>query len=139
VDIRNGDQRALQPVIGAGVYATDMPIGKVERVIVNPDNRLVTGILSNAVFPDPAQIGSNWLWNEKYYSERKVMIPMSAVRHQTSVSVFLKEKGAVVAGFSTFDPAVYSTPQHDWEPPYPYKHGDVLLPRDDKSGNHVQT
>jgi osmotically-inducible protein OsmY/sporulation protein YlmC with PRC-barrel domain len=131
VEIRNGDQRPLQPVIGSGVYATDMPVGKVENVIINPDNRLVTGILVDAVVPEPTQTGSNWLWNEKHYSERKIVIPVSAVRHQTSVSVFLKEKAAFVAKLHAFDPTAYSSPPHNWEPPYPYKHADVLLARDE--------
>jgi osmotically-inducible protein OsmY/sporulation protein YlmC with PRC-barrel domain len=137
VEIRNGDQRPLQPVIGSGVYATDMPVGKVENVIINPDNRLVTGILVDAVVPEPTQTGSNWLWNEKHYSERKIVIPVSAVRHQTSVSVFLKEKAAFVAKLHAFDPTAYSSPPHDWEPPYPYKHAHVLLARNDRARSDV--
>jgi osmotically-inducible protein OsmY len=137
VEIHNRDQRPLQPVIGSGVYATDMPIGKVEKVIIDPDNRLVTGILVDAVVPDPAQTGSNWLWNEKHYSERKIVIPVSAVRHQTSVSVFLKEKATFVAKLHAFEPAAYSSPPHDWESPYPYKHADVLLARDERARSDV--
>jgi hypothetical protein len=137
VEIHNRDQRPLQPAIGSGVYATDMPIGKVEKVIINPDNRLVTGILVDAVVPDPAQTGSNWLWNERHYSERKIVIPVRAVRHQTSVSVFLKEKAAFVAKLHAFDPTAYSSPPHDWEPPYPYKHADVLLARDERARRDV--
>jgi hypothetical protein len=137
VEIRNGDQRPLQPVIGSGIYATDMPVGKVEKVIINPDNRLVTGILVDAVVPEPTQTGSNWLWNEKNYSERKIVIPVSAVRHQTSVSVFLKEKATFVAKLHAFDPTAYSSPPHDWEPPYPYEHVDVLLARDERARSDV--
>ena len=132
-DIDVEDQRIWQPVIGAGIYATDMPIGKVEKVIIDPENRLVTAILANAVLPDPEQIGSNWLWNEHHYSERRIIIPIEAVRHVSSISVFLKEKGAVVAGFKDFDPDSYFPAPEVWEPPYPYKHADILLPR------HVET
>ena len=132
-DIDVEDQRIWQPVIGAGIYATDMPIGKVEKVIIDPENRLVTAILANAVLPDPEQMGSNWLWNEHHYSERRIIIPIEAVRHVSSISVFLKEKGAVVAGFKDFDPDSYFPAPEVWEPPYPYKHADILLPR------HVET
>ena len=121
------DQRALQPVIGAGIYATDIIIGVVEKVVVNPGNRLVTAILANAVLLDPDQIGSNWLRNEHRYSERKIIIPIGMVRHQTSTSVFLNVRGAVVAECNDFDPASYLPSPAEWEPLYPYKHTDILL------------
>jgi len=121
------DQRIWQPVIGAGIYATDMTIGKVEKVVIDPDNRLVTAILANARLPEPDQVGSNWPWNERYYSDRRVIIPIEMVRHVSSTSVFLKEKGAVVAGFNDFDAGSYSPAPEVWEPPYPYKHTYILL------------
>lgn len=129
VDIDVEDQRIWQPVIGAGMYATDMTIGKVEKVVVNPDNRLVTAILANAILPDPEQMGANWLWNEHHYSERRVIIPIEAVRHVSSTSVFLKEKGEVVAGYNDFDSGSYFPAPGIWEPPYPYRHTDILLPQ----------
>jgi osmotically-inducible protein OsmY len=128
-DINVEDQRIWQPVIGTGIYATDMTTGKVEKVIIDPDSRLVTAILANAVLPDPEQRRSNWLWNEHHYSERRVIIPIEAVRHVSSISVFLKEKGMVVAGFKDFDPDSYFRAPAVWEPPYPYKHTDTLLPK----------
>lgn len=121
------DQRALQPTIGTGIYATDIIIGVVEKVVISPENRLVTAILANVVFPDPDQMGSNWLRHEHHYSERRVIIPINAVQHLTSTSVFLKERAAVVAGFNDFNPAAYLPAPDEWEPPYPYKHTDVLI------------
>jgi osmotically-inducible protein OsmY len=126
-DIAAEDQRIWQPVIGAGIFATDMTIGRVEKVVIDPDNRLVTAILAKAILPDLEQMGSNWLWNEHHYSERRVIIPIDAVRHVSSTSVFLKEKGAVVVGFNDFDPGSYFPAPAVWEPPYPYKHTDILL------------
>lgn len=123
------DQRALQPVIGTSIYATDMKIGKVEKVVINPDNRLVTAILAHAVLPEPDQIGPNWAWNEHHYFERRVILPIETVGHLTSTSVFLREKGEVVAAFSNFDPGLYFPAPEVWEPPYPYKHTDLLLPK----------
>jgi osmotically-inducible protein OsmY len=127
VDIDIEGQQALQPAIGAGIYATDIIVGVVEKVVVNPDNRLVTAILATAVFPDPDQAGSNWLRNEHRYSERRIIIPIGSVRHLTSTSVFLREKGAVVAGFNDFDWPAYSAAPEEWEPPYPYKPTDILI------------
>jgi hypothetical protein len=127
VEIDSENPRALQPVIGATIYATDIIIGSVDKVIVNPKNRLVTAVISNTVFPDSDQMGSNWLWNEHHYAKRSLIIPIEAVRRLTSTSIFLKEKGEVVADFNDFDAALYLPAPEDWEPPYPYKHTDILL------------
>ena len=137
VDIKTEDQRALQPILGAGIYATDLLIGVVEKVIINPDNRLVTAILANAVFPDPTQVGSNWLWNEHLYAERRILIPIETVRHQSELDIFLKVKGAEAAAFQTFDAESYSSPDENWQPPYPYKRADILIFRQPKPHESV--
>ena len=129
VDINTEDQRALQPIIGAGIYATDILIGVVEKVVINPDDRLVTAILANAVFPDSTQMGSNWLWNEHLYVERRIILPIDAVRHQSELDIFLKVNGAEAATFETFEADSYSSPDENWQPPYPYKHADILIVR----------
>jgi hypothetical protein len=128
-DIDVEDQRALQPIIGASIYATDIPIGKVEKVIINPDTRLVMAILANAILPGPDAMGSNWLRNKRHSSERRVVIPIQTVRHLTPTSVSLKEKDAVVARFNDFDPSLYFLAPDVWKTPYPYKHADILLPK----------
>jgi osmotically-inducible protein OsmY len=127
VEINLEDQRALQPVIGSSIYATDIIIGSVDKVIIDPKNRLVTAILSNTVLPDPDQMASNWLWDEHHDSERSLIIPIETVRHLTSTSVMLKVKSVIVAGFDDFDSTSYLQAPEDWEPPYPYKHTDILL------------
>jgi osmotically-inducible protein OsmY/sporulation protein YlmC with PRC-barrel domain len=128
-DIEAEDQRMLQPVVGTSIYATDMKIGTVEKVVIDPKNRLVTAILANAVLPEPDQMRPNWKWNQHDYSERRVLIPVETVRHLTSTSVFLKEEGALVAAFNNFDPGSYFPAPEVWEPLYPYKHTDILLPK----------
>lgn len=139
LDLSMEDQRALQPAIGSAIYATDVIIGVVEKVVINTENRLVTAILANAVFPDPEQTGSNWLRNEHRYVERRIIVPIAAVRHQTSTSVFLKENSTVAAGYPDFDPISHVPAPRNWEPPYPYKHEDVLLRREDTTGGNVQS
>lgn len=129
VDIKTEDLRALQPIIGAGIYATDILTGVVEKVVIDPDNRLVTAILANAVFPDPTQRGSYWLWNEQLYEERRIIIPIDMVRHQSEFDIFLKVKGAEAADFDTFDANLFTSPEENWQPPYPYKRADVLVAR----------
>jgi hypothetical protein len=129
-DIGPQDPPSWQPVVGANIHATDMKIGNVEKVIIDPDSRLVTSILASARLPEPDELGTSWPWKERHYSERRVIIPIKAVRHLNSSSVFLKEKATVVAGYKDFDPAAYFPAPVIWEPPYPYEHTDVLLPED---------
>jgi len=129
VDINTADQHALQPMIGAGIHATDLLIGVVEKVVINPDSRLVTAILANAVFPDPTQMGSNWLWNEHFYAERRIIIPIETIRHQSELDIFLKVKCAEAAAFEDFDASSYASPDERWQLPYPYKRAEVLLVR----------
>lgn len=129
VDINTDDQRALQPIIGAGIYATDILIGVVEKVVINPDNRLATAILANAVFPDPTQMGSNWLWHEHLYTERRIIIPIDMIRHQSESDIFLKVKGREAAALEAFDTSSYASPDENWQPPYPYKRADILIVR----------
>lgn len=129
VDISIEDQRALQPIIGAGIYATDLLIGVVEKVVINPYNRLATAILANAVFPDPTQMGSNWLWHEHLYTECRIIIPIDMIRHQSESDIFLKVKGREAAALEAFDTSSYASPDENWQPPYPYKHADILIVR----------
>lgn len=133
VDIKTEDQRALQPIIGAGIYATDILIGVVEKVVINPDNRLVIAILANAVFPDPTQMGSNWLWNEHLYVESRIIIPIDMIRHQSESDIFLKVKGREAAALEAFDTSSYASPDENWQPPYPYKRADILIVRHAKT------
>ena len=46
------EQRVLEPPIGREIFATDMPLGQVERVIINPHNRRVTSFVAHGNFPD---------------------------------------------------------------------------------------
>lgn len=129
VDLSIKDQRALQPVIGTGIYATDIPIGVVEKVVINPLNRLVSAILAKAIFSDPDQAWSNWLRNERPYVERRIIIPIEIVRNRSESAVYLTVKAAEAAELLQFDPNSYSSPGQNWQPPYPYKHADILIDR----------
>jgi osmotically-inducible protein OsmY len=133
-DIGPQDPPIWQPVVGASIHATDMKIGNVEKVVIDPDSRLVTSILASARLPEPDELGTSWPWKERDYSERRVIIPIEAIRHLNSSSVFLKEKATMVAGYNDFDPAAYFPAPVIWEPPYPYEHTDVLLPEDAGTG-----
>jgi osmotically-inducible protein OsmY len=124
VEVGIEEPRTLQPTIGADIYASDIKIGKVEKVIINPQNRLVAAILAKAILPN-----ANRLRENEIYSESQVIIPIETVRHANSTSIFLNVKAAVLAKFNEYDPSVYFTASQDWEAPYPYNCQDVLLPR----------
>jgi hypothetical protein len=124
VEVDIEEPRTLQPTIGADIYASDIKIGKVEKVIINPQNRLVAAILAKAILPN-----ANRLRENEIYSESQVIIPIETVRHANSTSIFLNVKAAVLAKFNEYDPSVYFTASQDWEAPYPYNCQDVLLPR----------
>ena len=124
-------------MLGSGIYATDILIGVVEKVVINPDDRLVTAILANAVFPNPTQMGSNWLWNEHLYVERRIILPIDAVRHQSELDIFLKVNSAEAATLETFEADSYSSPDENWHPPYPYKRPDILIVRQPKPHDSV--
>lgn len=128
-DIRTEDQRAIQPTIGAGIYSTDTLVGVVQKVIINPDNRLVVAILAKAVFPDPTQKEANLIWSEPLYEERRIIIPMNMVKHQSKLDIFLKVTGAETEDFETYDANSYTSPDESWQPPYPYRSADVLVAR----------
>jgi hypothetical protein len=123
------NQRALQPVIFTAIYAKDIIIGRVAKVVISPDHRLVSAILANAIFPDPSRAWSNWLRNERPYLEHRIIIPIEMVRIQSEASVFLTVQAAEAADFEVFDPISYFSPDQNWQPPYPCKHTDVLVAR----------
>ncbi len=127
VEIEFEEQRALQPKIGAQVYATDIALGFVEQVIVNPVNRLVVGMLVNGQFPDPNEIRARWFSDDGALANRKVVIPVHAIRHHTDTAVFLDIKSTEAAKYEDFDLAGLTLPEAGWCPPYPYHRRQVLI------------
>jgi osmotically-inducible protein OsmY len=125
------EPRALQPRIGAGVYAKDMALGTVERVIVNPVNRLVVAILVDGSFPDPKDGRTHWFPGDGALVRRKVVIPIHAIRHLTDTAVFLEINSIEASRLEDFDPDGFALPETSWRTPYPYHCEDVLL-----RGNH---
>jgi hypothetical protein len=116
------EPRALQPSIGARVYATDLVLGHVEQVIVNRVNRLVTAILVDGMFSEPRGNRMHWFFNDVIV-QRKVGIPVHAIQQLTDTAVFLE---VAASQFEDFDPGNFVTPDINWQPPYPYQRKDVL-------------
>ncbi len=120
-------QRAWQPSVGGAIYATDMPLGSVERVIIDPRTRRVTAFVAHGDFPCDRGTATWVLPDDGSVRERHVVIPMRAVRHETPGSVLLKISGAGAARRRDFSPADFAPVPADWQPPFPYRAADVLL------------
>ena len=127
VEIEFEEQRALQPEIGAQVYATDIALGFVEQVIVNPVNRLVVAMLVNGQFPDPNEIRARWFPDDGALVHRRMVIPVRAIRHLTDTAVFLEIESTEAAKYEDLGLAGLTLPESGWCPPYPYHRKQVLI------------
>jgi osmotically-inducible protein OsmY/sporulation protein YlmC with PRC-barrel domain len=120
-----------QPRVGQDVYAEDMFLGHVDRVIVNPHNRLVSAIVVRGSFPDQERWQPGMLPYEVPRSERQVVIPIESVRYVTISGVLLSINAVDAARYPDFDLNGFVVPHVEWQPPYPYTHDDVLLVPDE--------
>jgi hypothetical protein len=59
--------------------------------------------------------------------ERRLVIPISAVRDVTASAVLLHIGEDAALRHADLDPAAYASPAADWQPPYPYTPAEVLL------------
>jgi osmotically-inducible protein OsmY len=124
-----------QPLIGKEVSATDMQLGHVERVIINPRNRRVTAFVVRGAFPDPAGKDNFRSPGEEAQPEQSVVIPIEAVRYATDSSVLLEVGGAEAALYRSFELADFINPPAGWQPPYPYHWKQVLFVREGAEGS----
>jgi len=128
------EHKVLEPAIGRGVYATDMLLGTVERVIIHPRNRRVTSFVAHGHFPDLQHADEHRLPYEIPQQERRVVVPIRSVRSETGSSVWLDINGIEAARYRDFDSADFASPPEGWRPPYPYHRGDVLFAREKADG-----
>ena len=123
VVVDDEEQQVSQPPINQEVYATDMLIGHVEVVIINPHNRRVTAFVFHGYYPEQLPTYENT------QTERRVVVPIRAVRYETGNSVLLSISASEVFQGRDFDPSDFVSPPEDWQPPYPYHREDVLFER----------
>ncbi|MEJ2352907.1 MAG: BON domain-containing protein [Anaerolineales bacterium] len=128
VDLEAEDQRFLQPSIGVQIYFRDGLSGKVQRVIINPNNRRVVAMVVRGRYSNSQEDPRFLPYGEERLPERLVAIPMSTIRFLTKSSGFLKIDSAEAARYSDFDPSCFIVPREDWRPPYPYCPDEVLFP-----------
>lgn len=129
------EDRIIQPVIGSEVFATDGSIGCLQKVLLNPYNRRVTGLLVLAHFPSFTTTKSFWHLVEEVQQKRSVMIPVHAIRNALNSGVFLNTSGQQTAQFGSIDSTMHISPTAEWQPPYPYHPTDILIESTSTSHN----
>ncbi len=123
VVVDDKEQQVWQPPIDREVYATDLLIGHIELVIINPHNRRVTAFVFHGYYPEQLPTYGNT------QTERRVLVPIRAVRYETDSSVLLNISAIEAFQGRDFDPADFVSPPEDWQPPYPYHREDALFER----------
>ncbi len=123
------EQKVRQPRIGQQVYATDMHLGHVESVVIDPRNRRVIAFVTRGCFPDPRNKSNYRTPDDEPGLESRVVIPIDAVRDVTNSPVVLDVSGAETALYRAFDPADLIHPPAEWQPPYPYRREQVFFDR----------
>jgi osmotically-inducible protein OsmY len=119
--------RALFPRIGQEVYTTETRLGQIERVIIHPRHRRVTALVVRGWMAEPQSSTASLSLDPPARQERLLVIPTSAVREVTAGAVLLHISNDAALRHADLDPAVYTSPAADWQPPYPYTHAEVLL------------
>jgi osmotically-inducible protein OsmY len=128
VDLAAEDQRFLQPSIGELIYFQNGAAGKVQKVVINPNNRGVVAMVVLGRFSNSNGASNFLTYGEDQAPERLITIPVSAIRYLTRSSGFLHVESMEVTKYSDFDPSCFTAPGEGWTPPYPYCPDDVLFP-----------
>ncbi len=121
-ETRPNNQIFMQPMLGENIYFLDGISGIVQKVIINPNNRLVIAMTVLGRFTGQQTHGG------ELPAERLIVLRMSAVRYLTKESGFLYLRSDQRDRYMNFDPAGFVTPNKTWNPPYPYCTADVLFP-----------
>ena len=119
-------QRVLQPRIGQEVFASDMVLGRVERVIINPDNRRVEATVVHGQMPDRLRATPRMRSYDRPLEERHVVIPIAEISSMTPTVMQLSISGLAAAGRADFAPGDFRQPDQAWRPPYPYVANQLL-------------
>jgi osmotically-inducible protein OsmY len=128
VDLKAEDQRFLQPSIGEQIYFRNDVCGKVERVIINPNNQRVVAMVVRGRYSNLQEDPRFMAYGADQTPERLVIIPISTMRYLTKSAGFLNIDSAEAARYSDYDPSRFIAPREDWTPPYPYCRNEVSFP-----------
>ncbi len=107
----------VEPQLSSHVYNLDRQVGTVTQVVINPQKRLVTDIVVNAID----------LWDGTPVAG-EYSVPADSILLANKESVFLRRDGRRHQSFRPFDPSAYALSPETWQPPYPYLPGTLLWP-----------
>jgi osmotically-inducible protein OsmY len=107
-------RRPVQPRIGATVYGKEGEVGVVTQVVIRPDNRLVTHIVTRT----KELSGGNLV-------SREIVIPLEASDLVKNESVFIQRHGPSQNVYPVLNPDKYPLAESTWKAPYPYTAGEV--------------
>ena len=110
-------RRPLQPLPGQSVYASDGPAGRIEQVVVNPLNRLVSQVV----------VGTNFELGRRMI-RYQVVVPAEALLHVNDGGVFLADSLKTLASRPGLDADGFQKPGFLWQPPFPYAPGTLWWP-----------
>ena len=113
---------AVQPRIGAMVYGEMGEAGVITRVVIQPENRLVTHVVICSTEIRDANMVA-----------RETIVPVKAIARVNKESIFLQRNGRKLAkpahvlnAYPVLDPDDYPLAPFTWKAPYPYTAGEVL-------------
>lgn len=128
VELGIQDYRLVQPPIGKEICFLDGISGIVRQVVINPDNRRVIAMTIQGRFSESRR--NLTLSNISAYQsiEQLLVIPASVIGYVTKNSGFLTIQSTDSTKYQEFDASLFTVPNVDWVPPYPYCPDDVLFP-----------
>ena len=121
------EQLFLQPTIGEKIFFSDGLFGFVRQVIIDRNNRCVTGMIIQGRFPNTLVKSGFTTSEERRTSDRLAVIPVNVMRYLTSISGFLHISSSETSRYENFDPANFVAPASGWLPPSPYGNEDIML------------
>lgn len=122
-------ERVVQPRVGQEVVASDMSLGHVAQVIIDPRNRRVVAIVVEGQFPDRRGATPRMRSYEMPMEERSLVIPITEMGFVTPTVVQLSIDGIAAAGHHDFASEDFIQPDRAWRPPHPYAKHECLWMR----------
>jgi osmotically-inducible protein OsmY len=128
VDLGTQDYRLVQPPVRKEIYFLDGISGIVRQVVINPNNRQVVAMTIQGDFDESRGNHTSLNMSARQPAKQLLVIPVSVVRHMTKNSGFLTIRSTDSTRYQEFDASLFTTPNKDWLPPYPYCPDEVLFP-----------
>jgi osmotically-inducible protein OsmY len=112
--VNEREQRVLQPHRGQEVFASDMSLGHVNRLIIDPHNRRVVAIVVQGHFPARQQTALPPLPWDRETQAQSVVIPVSTIDSISMSMVQLNFPGGEAAQYAHFQLSDFHLPDPDW-------------------------